>query len=482
LYAFSEPLGVARPFTGSHDLRWPDAMDIETLEIRSLGNATHLIASADGEAIVIDPPRDAWRLAELASARGWRLTHAVETHVHNDYLSGSLELRASDGVEILAPARGRYAFEHRPVDDGDVLDVGDIRLRARATPGHTPEHLAWDIRHVDASDDAPPMAVATGGSQLSGTAGRTDLLGPDRTDELTRLQFRSLRELAALPASVTILPTHGAGSFCGSGQADRERVTSVGRELDENPWLRPLGEDDFVRSMVAGFGAYPTYYRDMAPRNRVGPPILGGLPDAPALDPSAVRAALARGAVAVDARDRRRFAAGHLPGSWNIELSDTFASYVGWHLPFDAPLVLVLPEPAEAARREALEQLVRIGFDHVVGTMDGGVDAWVAAGGEVDVYETLRAAELRAETPSERGLVLDVRDREEWGAEPVLPGVVRIPHGELAQRLDELPAGAAITVACKSGARASIAASLLDAHDHPVRVVVSGGIPDLDQP
>jgi glyoxylase-like metal-dependent hydrolase (beta-lactamase superfamily II) len=149
-------------------------MDHELILTPGLGNATHLLA-ADGEAIVVDPPRDAWRVSAHADARGWRLTHVVETHVHNDYLSGALELRASHGVEIVAPARGGYAFAHRGADDGDVLEVAGYRLTARATPGHTPDHLAWDLSADGASG---PSAVLTGGSLMVGSAGRTDLLGP----------------------------------------------------------------------------------------------------------------------------------------------------------------------------------------------------------------------------------------------------------------------------------------------------------------
>ncbi len=456
-----------------------NALDVATLEIRSLGNATHVIAAADGDAVVVDPPRDAWHVAALAAERGWRLTHVLETHVHNDYLSGALELRASHGVEILAPARGGYGFAHRPMDDGDAVEVGGLRLRARATPGHTPEHLAWDVRGADDPDSAPPLAVATGGSLLAGTAGRTDLLGPGRTDELTRAQFATLRALAALPPSVTLLPTHGAGSFCGAGEALGSRVTTIGRERDGNPWLRPLSEADFVRTMIDGFGPYPTYYAETAPRNRQGPPVLGGPPSVPRLGVDAVQAALAAGVPLVDARPRRAFAAGHVPGSLNIELGDSFASYVGWHLPVDGPLVLIVPEPADEAAREASDQLLRIGIDRVVGALDGGVEAWASAGHELGAYETIRARELAERDPEDRGLVLDVRDPEEIEDEPARPGVVRIPHDELAARLDELPPGALVTVACKSGTRASIAASGLDAHGRAVRLVASGGVPDL---
>ena len=456
-------------------------MDITTLEIRSLGNATHLVASADGDAVVIDPPRDAWHVDAAAAERGWRITHVVETHVHNDYLTGALELRAAHGSEVLAPARGGYDFPHRPVDDGDVLIVGDIHLRARATPGHTPEHLAWDIRSTDAADDAP-IAVATGGSLLAATAGRTDLLGPLATDGLTRSQFHSLRELAALPPDVRLLPTHGAGSFCGAGTAGRERTSTVGREVADNPWLRVVDEGLFVRDMLASFGSYPTYYAEMAPRNRLGPPVLGARPRPARLDPAGLVRAMADGVVVVDARVRQGFAAAHVPGSWNIELGDTFASYVGWHFPVDTRIALILPNPADTAEVEAVDQLVRIGVDHLVGVLDGGIEAWVEGGGEVGSYPVVTGRDAASGDPAGHGVVLDVRDREEWSRDGTLGGAIRIPHGELAARLGELPRDEPITVACKSGARASIAASILDANQFDVRLVAVGGVADLAKP
>src|SRR3990170_1252199 len=207
------------------------AMDLEIVLTPGLGNATYLLAS-DGEAVVVDPPRDAWRVTAVSDARGWRLTHVVETHVHNDYLSGALELRAARGPQIVAPARGRYAFEHRGADEGDTVEIGGLRLVARATPGHTPEHLAWEVR---ASGADGPSAVLTGGSLLVGSAGRTDLLGADATDALTRAQFASLRELASLPDEVAVWPTHGPGSFCTAGPVDGGRTSTIGAERRMNP-------------------------------------------------------------------------------------------------------------------------------------------------------------------------------------------------------------------------------------------------------
>lgn len=454
-------------------------MDIETLVTPGLGNATHLVANDAGEAIAIDPPRDAWRLAAAAAERGWRITHVLETHVHNDYLSGALELRASVGAEILAPARGGYAFAYRPMDGGDAVDVGGLRFVARATPGHTPEHLAWDIVPLDAVG-AGPVAIATGGSLLVGSAGRTDLLGPAATDELTAAQYRTLRSLAALPPAVHILPTHGSGSFCAAGPVARGRTTSVGDELAGNPLLLPMDGETFRATVLAGFGPYPTYYREMAPLNRAGPALLGAAPVPPMLDPAGVRQAVAAGAVVVDGRDREAFAAGHIEGSLGIELGDSFASYVGWLVPFGAPLVLILPEPVAEARADAVAGLLRIGYDRVVGVLDGGVDAWAVDGGPMSSYPVVAARTVAEEVAAgTAGRLLDVRDPNELRDDGRLDEALTIPLGELYGRLGEVRGAGTLTVLCKSGQRASMAAGLLDAAGIDVRLVARRGASEI---
>jgi len=193
---------MVRAVGGARDVRRWSGMDVELFTTSGLGDASYLVAS-DGEAALVDPQRDAWRFLEVAARRGWRVTHVLETHVHNDYLSGALEARAATGASIVAPARGRYAFPHVGADEGTTVEVGGLRLTALATPGHTPEHLSWAVRPGDVGDDTPPDGVFTGGSLLVGTAGRTDLLGDARTEELTRLQAATLRRLAARPPAAS---------------------------------------------------------------------------------------------------------------------------------------------------------------------------------------------------------------------------------------------------------------------------------------
>ena len=450
-------------------------MDIEQILTPGLGNTTYLLASG-GEAVVVDPPRDAWRVTAVADARGWRLTHVVETHVHNDYLSGALELRADRRAEIVAPARGRYAFEHRGADEGDTVEVGGLRLVARATPGHTPEHLAWDVVPEGAS---APSAVLTGGSLLVGSAGRTDLLGADATERLTRAQFESLRALAGMPDDVAVLPTHGAGSFCTAGPVDGDRTSTIGTERRLNPLLAARDEAAFRAMLLGGLGAYPTYYGEMAPINRAGPVVMGRPAVPPLLDPTAFARTLAAGAHVIDARPRAEFAAGHVPGSLSIELDDSFASYVGWFVPFGAAVALVLPEPLGAALEEATIQLFRIGYDRVAGALAGGVDALAASGGTLDGFPTTTIGALHDQAIAGiNGYALDVRDPHEWREDGVVPGAIQIPLGELADQLATIPRDGPVTVFCRSGRRAGIAASLLDAAGVDVRLIDKGGAPD----
>ena len=453
-------------------------MDVEILRTRGLGNSTYLLAS-DREALVVDPPRDAWRVREVLERRGWRLRMVVETHVHNDYLSGALELVASEKARVVAPLRGRYQFPHQGADEGDEIGVSGVTLRARATPGHTPEHLAWEV--VDEALEAvDPTAVLTGGSLLVGSVGRTDLLGEEATAELTRRQFESLRALAQLPDAVAVWPTHGSGSFCAAGPLHDDPTSTIGDERRGNPLFAVTDAGRVHDQLVAGFMPYPTYYGRMASLNRAGPPVIGDRPSLAALDPDAVVAALAAGARVVDGRPRREIAAGHIPGSLTVELGDTFASYVGWILPVGTPLVLVLPDGPGAAD-EAVDQLIRIGFDQLVGVLAGGVERWVGTGHPRAEMTMVTPAALADELRSHaEPLIVDVRDEAELQTDGRLAEAVEVPlPGLILGEEVAVPVGAPVTVACKSGSRATIAAGLLAARGHPVRLVARGGIPDV---
>jgi len=456
-------------------------MDVEVFVTAGLGDTSYLVVSGD-EALVVDPQRDAWRFQRAAEARGARIRAVLETHVHNDYVSGAHEIRAATGAQIVAPAKGGYEFPHRGVDEGDELALGDLRLVAMATPGHTYEHTSWLAHEGDATE---PAAVFTGGSLLVGSAGRPDLLGAEHTDELTRAQYESIRRLAALPDTVRVLPTHGAGSFCVAAMPTTERTSTIAVEQRQNPLITAADFAEFSAELRSELMSYPHYYRHMAPINRRGAPVLGGLPDLPTLSPETLADQLGGGARdgvwVIDGRDRDAFAAAHIPGSVNVELNSGFAGYVGWMLPFDAPLVLVLPDPPDASAREAVTQLIRIGWSRLVGYLSGGIEAWTATGRAVRSYPTGTVAQLCAAMADAEPLhVLDVRQELEWGW-GTIPGSLTRFVADLPGHLDDLPYDRPTWVICSNGHRAAIAASLLNRAGVPVRLVGAGSVAEWRQ-
>ena len=239
-----------------------------------LGNSSYLVGLGDSGALVVDPERDPGGYLAAAKARGLTIAYAAETHLHADFVSGSREL-AARGARVLAPAAGGTEFPHRGLRDGDEIGLGGLTLRALATPGHTPEHLAYLLLDGDR-----PTALFSGGSLLAGSVARTDLIAPGRTEELARALWRSLHErILCLPDGLPVYPTHGAGSFC-AAPAGAERTTTIGAERAANPLLAAPGEDAFVRLLLGGLGSYPPYFLRLREVNRQGPALHGPGPAA----------------------------------------------------------------------------------------------------------------------------------------------------------------------------------------------------------
>jgi rhodanese-related sulfurtransferase len=271
-----------------------------------------------------------------------------------------------------------------------------------------------------------------------------------------------------------VLPTHGAGSFCAAPTAGPVTST-LDVERRSNPALPLLTDEElFVRTRLTGLPRYPAYYRHMAPINRAGPTVLSGLPSVPALGPEQLERAAAAGAWVVDGRDRWTFAAAHLPGSVNVELDDSFATFVGAVVPFGVPLALVLPEPTAQAAVEARTQLLRIGYDAITGVLTEGITGWQATARPVTTYPACDIRDLPV--GADDVTVLDVRQPAEWAA-GVLPGSRQIFLGDLPQRIGTLPGTRRVWTVCASGRRAAVAASLLDRAGIPTGVVASGGVP-----
>lgn len=423
--------------------------DIVTIETPGLGDRSYLAHDGD-VAVVVDPQRDIDRVTALVDALGVRVTHVFETHLHNDYVTGGLALARRTGAEYVVAAADEVAFERRPVADGDRVSTGRLTVTALHTPGHTPNHMSYAL-----SEDGETVAVFTGGSMLFGAVGRTDLIGEEMTDQLTRAQYRSVRRLATeLPEQASVLPTHGFGSFCSASETSGDSST-IGHERRHNIALVTDDEDRFVEQLLGGLGAYPRYYAHMGGLNAAGP-AAPDLSPPEEVDAAELRKRIEAGEWVVDLRQRLAFARLHLAGTVSIELGDSFATHFGWALPWDAPVTLVGDSAEQVA--EAHRQLVRIGVDGLAGAAVG--DAEALAGDRRSSYRVAKFADLAEVFGRDDVTVLDVRRRDEWD-QGHLAGALHVPFWELPQRVDELPGGE-IWVHCLSGYRASIAASLVD--------------------
>jgi glyoxylase-like metal-dependent hydrolase (beta-lactamase superfamily II)/rhodanese-related sulfurtransferase len=433
------------------------AVEVEPVVTEGLGHSSYVVGLGDGTALVIDPARLPDRQRAVAAARGWRLAWTADTHSHADYVSGSPELAAT-GATFLASRGAGLEPAHRPIGPGEAVDVAPgVELRAIATPGHTPDHLAYLL-----VVEGAPAALFSGGSLMVGALGRTDLLGDEHRDDLSRALFRALRdEVLALPDDLPVYPTHGAGSFC-SAPAGAARTTTIGRERATNPLLGIDDEDEFVETLRRGLGSYPRYFRELPEVNRRGPRLHHRLPELARLDLATVRRHLDEGAVLVDVRPIDAFARAHAAGAISIQHRPVFGTWLGWLVPLDRPVVFVADHTTD--RADLVRQCLTVGHDAIVGELDGGIAAWVDAG--------LPTASVRlAGAPTSDTLLLDVRQASEWSAGHV-PGAV---HVELASLTEPVGTARHVTVMCGHGERAMTGASLLERLGHTRLSVFAGG-------
>ncbi len=431
-------------------------VDILAIDTPTLGDRSYL--AHDGTvAVVIDPQRDIDRVLALASDRGVAITHIFETHLHNDYVTGGLALARETGAAYHVNAADPVAFDRVPVADGDVIEVSpSLRVRVLATPGHTFTHLSYVLEA-----DGQPPAVFTGGSLLYGSTGRPDLLGAEHAGTLAHAQYASAHRLAAeLPHETGVYPTHGFGSFCSATQAEGDAST-IGAERRINPALT-LAEQEYVETLLAGLDAYPAYSAHMGAANAAGP--AGADLSAPSrADAAEVLRRIEAGEWVVDLRTRTAFASGHVAGTFSFPLDGSFATYLGWLIPWGMPLTQLGETPRQVA--DAQRELVRIGIDRPAASAAGGPAEW-AGGQPLRSFPVADFATLAAVRHHRPVVVLDVRRDLEWAGSRI-DGAIHIPLHDLLSRLGEVPDGE-VWVHCRSGYRASVAASILEAADRAV--------------
>lgn len=427
-----------------------------------LAHASYLIGDeATGTAVVVDPQRDIDQYIEDAERQNLQIRHVFLTHFHADFLAGHLELRDRVGATICLGDKAEAEYDFTPLQDGETLEFWQVRLQIAQTPGHTPEGISIVVYDLS-QDDRQPHAVLTGDTLFIGDVGRPDLMASIgiSAEELASMLYDSLHQkLLTLPDQTLVYPAHGAGSLCGKNLST-DTVSTMGTQRQCNYALQPMSKDAFIQLVTADQPEAPSYFAYDAMLNRRERQTLEQALDRELtpLPLDAVLRLMNTGAEVVDTRDVADFAGAHLCGSLNMSLRGAYATWAGILLPPEKPIVLVAEPGVE---EEAAMRLGRIGFDQVVGYLDGGMQALATRPELVDRTERITARTLADQLDtSEAPLVLDVRTAKEW-QEKHIAGSVNIPLQQLRRRLDEVPRDRQLVIQCGSGYRSAIAASLL---------------------
>lgn len=434
-------------------------MEIRAVRTPGLGDSTYVLAHED-VALVVDPQLDHDRFVAVIEKTGAEPRFVLETHVHNDYLSGGLSLSRELGAELVFPAGAAPVFRHRPAFHHEDIDGGPLVIRPLHTPGHTPEHVSYLVLI-----EGRAVAVFSGGSLLVGSAGRSDLLGADRAETLARLQFGSLTRLASLSDEVGLYPTHGAGSFCTVSTAGSDTST-IGQERRTNPALTHADEESFVSAHLSGLVPFPSYYAHMAALNLKGPQAPERY-EVPRIEISHLETM--SDVVVIDTRPGVDFARSHLPGAVSIELREDFGVWAGWVIPRESSLVLVM-NPGQSPE-EALRQLARVGLDQVAGVVvwHGDTEVETASFRTVDVEEFTAAVVGGAQ-------VLDARAPDEWAHGVIAESTLAYVPDVVEETPADIDPSREVWVACGSGYRAGIAASFLERRGVEPVVLTPGGV------
>jgi hydroxyacylglutathione hydrolase len=434
----------------------------------SLAQASYMVACQDcGEALIIDPARDITPYLKAAHDKGLRIVGAAETHIHADFVSGSRELAAQAGARLylsdMGGANWHYTLDDIVrVKDGDSWQVGEVRVDALHTPGHTPEHLCFQITDTATADQ--PLGLFTGDCLFVGDVGRPDLLEGfgDSKEEGARGQFANVQRFKTLPDYLQIWPGHGAGSACGKALGALPSTT-LGYEKRFNPAFQIDDEAAFVAWLLADQPEMPRYFAQMKRVNKRGAALLSTLAKPEHLAAESLRATLDSGALVIDTRSREAFAQGFVPGTLNIVSANS--TYAGWFVDYDAPTYLI---GDESHLDDILRNLRAIGVDDLPGYFTPD-----AVSGATDTLARIEVGDLAAQ--KNVVYILDVRSDTEY-REGHITGAHHIFYGDLADHLDELPRDQDIVVQCASGVRSQIAASLLRKHDFTQVSNLRGGI------
>lgn len=433
----------------------------EKFEAGGISHYSYFIGDPiSGVAVIIDPKRDIDDYLALAEKHRLKITHALDTHIHADFVTGTRELAHRVGAESCASIEGgaEYGFPIRPLRNGDVVKAGNLRLKVIHTPGHTPEHVSYLASTESAPDNY--WALFTGDFLFAGSVGRPDLMGVENTDKLAHLLFESLQSAYKdLPDELPIYPAHGPGSPCGAGILNRDGTPTLGIERESNPALQFKDANAFIKDLLQNQPPIPYYWPGMKQVNAMGPAILGDLPEPQPYGPKEFKNLLEdKDIQLLDTRNMLGFGGGHIDGALNIGYSASVSMWGGWLLDPKRPIAIVTP--AQGKPREVVRWLVRVGLEKFAGTLQGGMDDWTKQAGEFATIPQMSVQELNKRLNDKDLQILDVRQPTEWD-QGHLPNARYMFLPEIPKRMKELDRNKPVVTYCGTGYRASIAASLL---------------------
>jgi len=448
-------------------------MLIKQLYTGCLSEAAYFIES-NGEAAVIDPLRDTQAYLDLAKEQNAQIKYIFETHFHADFVSGHLDLHKSTGAPIVYGPDTETNFPIHLAKDGETFKLGNISIEVLHTPGHTLESTCYLLK----DEEGKPYAVFTGDTLFVGDVGRPDLSSGNITkEELASIMYESLqKKIITLPDHVLVYPAHGPGSSCGKNLGPNTTST-IGEEKQTNHALQPQSKQDFIKSVTEGLSAPPQYFPINAKINKEGYDSLDNIINQgmEALSVADFKRRIAEeGTIILDTRKPEVFTQGYIPGSIGIGLEGRFAEWAGSLIPFDKSIVLVTDHGKE---EETIIRLARVGFSLMRGHLAGGYEAWVNAGGRIDLVIDVEADELAMDIPyDDKMVIIDVRRETEFG-DGHIAGAINIPLDELSDpaTMANIEDKHNVYVHCGGGYRSVIAASMMKRQGiHNLRNVLGG--------
>lgn len=444
-------------------------MILEKFKSEGLAHNSYLLGS-ENDAVVIDPFRDCQIYADYARSSGLKIKCIFETHRHEDFVVGSIELGSITGADIFHGPGLDWKYGSL-LKDGQTFRLGKLMINAIHTPGHTDESMSFAV--IDTGTGGSTVLVFTGDTLFVGDVGRTDLYGYEEAPRLASSLYDSIfKKLLPLGDGVIMYPAHGGGSVCGTHIADREE-SSLGIERLQNPVLQIKTKEDFIRYKIAEKPERPKYFTQMEKYNLEGPPMLADVPLPAPLKAAEFKNEMDNGAIVVDTNEPAAFGGIHIKGAYSIWI-DGLPAFAGWVLPYDTPILLVLEGQSELEK--AVRYLTRIGYDRIIGYLKGGIESWYSAGFPIESLGLLSVHQLKDMLDRHEELtVLDTRGREEWESGH-LDSAIHIYVGHLEQRLSEVPRDKPVAVYCETGHRAGLSASILLRGGYPKVYNVPGSI------